>query len=186
MCERAQKYFFSPGSSIDLHHCRDIPHGYFWFLYILCSVLLYKELPPPLRLFFFFFALFFLTSFLQPSGCFPCGRIIWNPLGKALISPSSFRSRIGLRKGCLGTSVYIFPWIGFTKPVDIFSFATAVLERFTNTEYADEQMCLEPGQCWCWNTKFLSGGSILVRRSSFSTCSKDGPLILPARQTERD
>lgn len=63
---------------------------------------------------FFFFTFFFL--FLHPTSLLLVlslsGRIIRNPLGKALISPSSFQTcthtHIGLR-GSLGTSVYSFP-----------------------------------------------------------------------------
>lgn len=135
---------------------------------------------------FFFLHFFFSHPFSRLLVVSLGGRIIWNPLGKALVSPSSFHSRIGLRKGCLGTCVYIFPWIGLAKPVDIFSFAVAALEHFTNAENTDEQTSPGTGQCWWWNTRFLPGGSILVRCSSVSTCSKDSPLILPARQTERD
>ena len=106
---------------------RDIPRCYFWFLYILCSKLLYKELPP---LFLLFIYLFPLASHLPASGSFPQ----WedNPgssrgsFDLPLIFPNSFaHKRIGLR-GSVGTSVYSFPWIGseLTK-LDIFSLAKA-------------------------------------------------------------
>lgn len=43
------------------------------------------------------------------------------------------------------------------------------------------------GQCWGRSTDFLFGGSILVRCSGVSTCSKDSPLICHRdRQTEID
>lgn len=75
---------------------RDIPRCYFWFLYILCSELLYKELPP-LFLIYLFIYLFFSALFLRPTSLLLVlslsGRIIRNPLGEALISPSSFQTR---------------------------------------------------------------------------------------------
>lgn len=132
MCEHALKNFFQPlGKRRSSAHCREIPRCYFWFLYILCSELLYKGLPPPLC-FFSFWHFSFSHPFSRLLVVSLSGRIIWNPLGKALISHSSFHSRMGLRKGCLGISVYIFPWIGLTNPMDGFSFATAILEDFTN------------------------------------------------------
>lgn len=128
MCERALKNFFQPlGKHRSSTHCRDIPRCYFWFLYILCSELLYKERPPLLYLFFSYSCFSFSHPFSRHLVVSLSRRIIWNPLGKALISHSSFHSRMGLRKGCLGTSVYIFPWIGLTNPMDISSVATASL-----------------------------------------------------------
>lgn len=50
----------------------DTASCYFWFLYILCSELLYKELPPPF-LCFFFFSLYPTSSLLVLS---LIGRII--------------------------------------------------------------------------------------------------------------
>lgn len=105
---------------------RDIPRCYYWFLYILCSKLLYKELPPLFLLFIYFLSR--PTSLLLVLSL--SGRIIWDPLGEALISPSSFRTRShtnAIRLRCsVGTSVYSFPWIGseLTK-LDIFSLAKA-------------------------------------------------------------
>lgn len=127
MCERALKNFFQRlGKRRSSTQCRDIPRCYFWFLYILCSELLYKE-RPPLLCFFFFFSRFSFSHPFSRLVVSLSGRIIWNALGKALISHSSFHSRMGLRKGCLGTSVYIFPWLGLTNPMDISSIATASL-----------------------------------------------------------
>lgn len=67
LCVRALRLFFQP---LEKHssstHCREIPRR-FWFLYILCSELLYKELP---LLFIYLFSAF-LASYLPASGSFP-------------------------------------------------------------------------------------------------------------------
>lgn len=108
MCERAQKNFFQPLGK-QIFTTADIPHCYSWFLYILCSELLYKVLPPPLRLCFFFFWRFSFTHpFSRLLVLSLSGRIIWNPLGKALISPSSFHSWTGLRKKVAWEPLFTF------------------------------------------------------------------------------
>lgn len=50
---------------------KDIPRCYFWFLYILCSEPLYKELPPLFLSYLFNFFYFFLVSYLPAFGSFP-------------------------------------------------------------------------------------------------------------------
>lgn len=54
------------------------------------------------------------------------------------------------------------------------------------TKLTKAQTRLEIGQ-WHWcNSECKSGGSSLVHCSGINTCSKDSPLILPARQTDRE
>lgn len=167
--ERVRTFLAASGG---LRHF-DTASCYFWFLYILCSELLYKELPPPFLC--FFFSLHPTSSLLVLS---LIGRIIRKEFSRESFHLPLIFPHTHIRAERFSGNLCL------QFPVDVFwsvREASQLSSRFSHIR----------AQSWLTRLVLLvlrSGqvGLALYTAASINTCSEDSPSILPAKQTDRD